>query len=77
VPLDSALSLKTQPRAPSPEGVGLDSRLLFSQRSAQHANLLTVNPNQWGVVAGDPLSLCMNVRHIPPRLCRQLKMLGS
>lgn len=27
------------------------------------ANLYPVNPNQWGVVAGDLLNLCMNVRH--------------
>lgn len=58
-------ALKTQPRAPSENGLVPIQRLLFFTLIYQGANLRPVNPNQWGVVAGDPLNLCMNVRHVP------------
>jgi hypothetical protein len=41
------------------------------------ANLDAVNPNQWGVVAGDPLSLCMNVRHVLSPIHQQTKIVVS
>jgi hypothetical protein len=49
------------------------------------ANLCPVNPNQWGVVAGDPLNLCMNVRHdtscylafLPAAIEDHYRVLGS
>jgi hypothetical protein len=57
-----------QPRAPPEEGLGPNSTgLLFFTLTCQDANLLPVNPNQWGVVPGDPLNLCMNVRHVPAK----------
>ena len=47
---------------------------IFRPRRAKSANTEPVNPNQWGVVAGDPLTLCMNVRHHLSRFRRQLNI---
>lgn len=52
---------------------------IFRFDSPRPANTETVNPNQWGVVEGDPLNLCMNVglRHFSSRLPRQLEPIIS